>query len=82
MSVREQVPKAFRGPVGFASLGVMILGVAGGYVLALLGTTLYFGLNGLGEAVTQTEAMTVAFIGVLMLVVGYVGWKSFNYFSY
>lgn len=82
MTIREQVPKPLRLPVGFASLGVMILGAAIGYILIMLGITLYFDLNGLDEAITNIEALQVLATGIVATVVGWLGWKGFNYFSY
>lgn len=83
MTLREQVPKPLRLPVGFASLAVMIIGVAVGYILMMLGLTLYFNLNGLEEgAITQMESIQVMATGVGATVLGYLGWRGFNYFSY
>lgn len=82
MSVREQVPMSLRGPVGVTSLGLFVLGAAVGYILVLLGITLYFNLNGIGSAFTSTESLIVVAVGLTSLGVGYVGWKGFNYFSY
>jgi hypothetical protein len=82
MSIRERVPKPLRGPVGVASLGVMLLGVAVGYIVTMLGITLYFDLNGLDEQITSVEALQVTAVGVVALFVGWLGWRGFTYFSY
>lgn len=82
MTLREQVPKPLRLPVGFASLGVMLVGLTVGYILTMLGITLYFDLNGLGEQITNTEALTVTGMGLAAAIAGYFGWRGFNYFSY
>lgn len=82
MTIREQVPKPLRLPVGFASLGVMVAGLAVGYILMMLGITLFFDLNGLGQQITTMEALTVAAMGLVATIAGYGGWKGFNYFSY
>jgi hypothetical protein len=84
MSLREAVPKPLRGPVGFASLGVMILGIATGYIITILGITLYFQLHGppVEGNISTSESIQVTVVGLLCLVSGYLGWKGFLYFSY
>lgn len=83
MALREQVPKPLRGPVGFASLTVMLFGVVFGYVLTVTGITLYFGLQPFPEgAVTATESLIVTAVGLAVVGVGYAGWRGFNYFAY
>ncbi|WP_128478054.1 hypothetical protein [Halorussus pelagicus] len=83
MAIREQVPKPLRGPAGFASLAVMLLGVVIGYILITTGITLYFNLDPIEQgAVTSFEALAVTGVGVGTLAVGYLGWRGFNYFAY
>lgn len=90
MSVRQRIPKPLRGPIGFLSLFVMIAGMAIGYVLSLLGVTLYFNMAGIdtnlppgqAEAVTPVESVIVIAIGIGLIVLGYFGWRGFNYFAY
>lgn len=83
MAIREHVPKPLRGPVGFASLVVMLLGVVVGYILFTVGLTLYFDLHPIEEgAVSTTEGITVAAIGAAAMAVGYLGWRGFTYFAY
>ncbi len=83
MAIREQVPKPLRGPAGFASLTVMLLGVVIGYILITTGLTLYFNLDPIEQgAVSNFEAIAVTGIGVGTLVIGYLGWRGFNYFAY
>lgn len=82
MATRERVPQPLRGPVSLLSLGLGILGVSLGYILTILGITLYFDLNGLDEAITTTESVSVIVAGLAILVVGYFGWRGFMYFAY
>lgn len=82
MAARERVPPQLRGPVSLLSIGLGILGITLGYVLTILGITLYFDLNGLDEAITATESAVVIVAGLALLVVGYFGWRGFMYFAY
>lgn len=82
MAIRERVPKRLRSPLGFTSFGIMLIGVAVGYIVTILGITLYFDMNGLGDQITNAEAIHVTLVGVVSLVIGYFGWKGFLYFSY
>lgn len=83
MALREQVPKPLRGPVGFASLAVMLAGIVVGYILVTVGLTLYFGLHPIEQgAISNMEGISVTLIGVVALIAGYVGWRGFNYFAY
>lgn len=86
MTLRERVPKPLRSPVGLLSLGVMIVGVAIGYILVWVGITLYFDLNALDTTsagpVTNTESLIVLAVGLVAGVIGYFGWRGFMYFSY
>lgn len=81
-TIRERVPQSLRGPVSIASMGLGMFGITIGYILTLLGITLYFDLNGLGDAITTTESIVVTVIGLAALVVGYLGWRGFMYFAY
>lgn len=80
--LKEQVPKPLRTPVGIVSYVLGLIGAVVGYILVLLGITLYFDLHGLGEQISDPEALTVLAIGVGTLVVAYFGVKGFMYFSY
>lgn len=83
MTLREQVPKPLRGPVGFASLGIMLIGVTIGYILTSVGLTLYLDLHPIEKgAVSTTEGIVVTAIGAVLLGVGYLGWRGFTYFAY
>lgn len=83
MAIRERVPKPLRGPAGFASLVVMILGVVVGYVLVTTGITLFFDLHPIRQgAISDFEGIAVTVVGLVSLAVGYGGWRGFTYFSY
>lgn len=82
MALKDHVPKPLRGPIGFGSLGVMILGLVVGYIFTAVGITLYFGMGDPAEALSTFESIIIALIGVTCIVLGYLGWKSFNYFAY
>ncbi|WP_135826942.1 hypothetical protein [Halorussus ruber] len=83
MAIREQVPKPLRGPAGFTSLAVMLLGIVVGYILITTGVTLFFDLHPIEQgAISNTEALSVTAVGIVSLVVGYLGWKGFTYFAY
>lgn len=81
MSVSNRVPGALKGPLGVASLGVMILGAVLGYIFTILGITLFFELNGI-QGISEVEALTVIATGVVCLVASYAGWKGFMGFAY
>lgn len=83
MALREQVPKPLRGPIGFASLAVMLFGVVVGYILITVGITLHFNLQPIEQgAINSTEAVSVTAIGIVTFIVGYIGWRGFTYFAY
>ncbi|WP_440008759.1 hypothetical protein [Halomicrococcus sp. SG-WS-1] len=83
MALRNSVPKRLRGPIGFASIIVAILGIVVGYIFVMFGITLYFDMNALPKsAITPTESFIVIGTGLLSLLVGYVGWRGFNHFAY
>lgn len=81
MTLREQVPKPLRGPVGFGSLGVMIVFIAIGYILTTLGLTMAAGLT-VPAGLSFIEAVTVTIVGVVCLIISFLGWKGFTYFAY
>lgn len=83
MALRNSVPKRLRGPIGFASIIVAILGIVVGYIFVMFGITLYFDMNALEKsAITPTESFIVIGTGLLSLLLGYVGWRGFTYFAY
>jgi hypothetical protein len=83
MALRNSVPKRLRGPIGFASIVVAILGIVVGYIFVMFGITLYFDMNSLEpSAISSTESFVVIGTGLLSLVVGYFGWRGFTYFAY
>lgn len=83
MAVQDHVPKALRGPIGFASLAIMLFGIIIGYILFTVGITLYFDMTPIeSSAVSTFEALSVTGIGLASVVVGYLGWRGFNYFAY
>lgn len=82
MALKDNVPKPLRGPLGFGSLGVMVLGLVVGYIFTLTGITLYFGSGKPAETLTGGESLIIAVVGIGCLAIGYVGWKGFNYFAY
>ena len=82
MALKDQVPKSLRGPLGFGSLGVMIFGLVVGYIFTTVGLTLYFEMADPGEALSSAQSLAISGLGLLSVVVGYFGWKGFNYFAY
>lgn len=82
MALKDSVPEPLRGPVGFGSLAVMILGLVVGYIFTMLGVILYFGMGEPAEALSGGESLAISAIGLLCIGVGYLSWKSFNYFAY
>lgn len=82
MALKDQVPTYLRGPLGFGSLGVMIVGFVVGYIFTMVGITLYFEMGQPAEALSTVESLAIAGVGILCLVSGYFGWKGFNYFAY
>ncbi|WP_224332258.1 hypothetical protein [Haloprofundus halobius] len=69
-------------PLGLASLGLTLVGAVVGYILTMLGITLYFGLNGLGNDITTVESFIVMGTGLVCLAAGYTGWRGFMTFAY
>ena len=82
MALKDHVPQQLRGPIGFGSLGVMILGLVVGYIFTLVGITLYFGMGDPAEALTAVESILISVVGLVCIGIGYLGWKSFTYFAY
>ena len=82
MSVSERVPGRARGTLGFVSLAVGVTGATVGYILVMLGVTLYFDMNGLGPQISGVEALTVAAVGLASLGVAYLGWRGFTDLAY
>lgn len=82
MALKDQVPKTLRGPVGFGSLGVMILGLVVGYIFTMVGIILYFGMGDPAEALSAVESLLISGVGIGCIALGWLGWKSFNYFAY
>lgn len=81
-TLREQVPRSAQGPISVFSLVLGIAGFTLGYIVSLLGITLYYDLNGFGEEITAMESLVVVVLGVVSLVLGYLGWRGFMYFAY
>jgi len=81
MSVSNRVPDTLKGPLGAASLGVMLVGLVVGYIFTMLGITLVLGLNGI-EGISDMEALIVVGTGLACIVAGYLGWKGFMGFAY
>ncbi len=81
MSVSNRVPEGLKGPLGIASLCVMILGLVLGYIFTMVGVTLFFDLNGI-QGISSTESLIVIVTGLVSIVVGYAGWRGFMGFAY
>jgi hypothetical protein len=81
MATRQRIPTEAKGPLGFASLVVGILGVVIGYIFMMLGMTLYFDLNPT-VSLTDTGSLIVVAAGLVAVVVGYLGWRGFMRFAY
>ncbi|SHG97812.1 hypothetical protein [Halobaculum gomorrense] len=81
MSVSNRVPEGLKGPLGLASLCVMILGLVLGYIFTMIGVTLFFDLNGL-QGLSNSESVVVLVTGLVCIVVGYAGWRGFMGFAY
>lgn len=82
VTIRERVPESLRGPVSLVALAVGVLGITVGFIITVLGVTLYYDLNGLGETITTIESLVVVVIGLAVLFVGYLGWRGFMHFAY
>lgn len=81
MSVRNRVPDPLKGPLGVASLGVMILGLVLGYIFTMVGVTLFFELNGI-QGISEGESIIVIVTGIVCILIGYAGWRGFMGFAY
>lgn len=81
METRQRIPDGARGPLGFASLVIGVLGVVVGYIFMMLGTTLYFDLNPT-VSLTNTGSLKVVATGLGALVIGYLGWRGFMRLAY
>lgn len=82
VALKERIPRPLRTPVSLTSFAIGVLGVVLGWIYISLGATLYWDLNGLGDAITGTESLIVLAVGIVFAAVGYVGLKGFMYFSY
>lgn len=82
MSLKNRVPPRLVGPIGLGSILVMIAGLTTGYILTILGITLYFGHGIAASDLVWWESLTVSAIGLVLIAVGYYGWKGFTHFSY
>lgn len=78
----RRIPERLRGPIGFLSLVVNILGLVVGYILTMLGITLYYNMNGYGDKITDFESFVVVGFGLVAFALGYLGWRGFLRFSY
>lgn len=81
MSMKNRVPDPLKGPLGVASLGVMIAGLVVGYIFTMVGITLFFDLNGI-EGISSTESLIVVGTGLACIALGYAGWRGFMGFAY
>ncbi len=83
MALKNRVPKSFRGPIGLLSIIVALLGVIIGYIYLLFGLSLYFELiPQMDDTMTSTESLIVIGTSIVFLLIGYSGWRGFNYFAY
>lgn len=82
MTLKNRVPPRLTGPIGLGSILVMIGGLTVGYILTILGITLYFGHGIAAPELVWWESLTISAIGLVLIAVGYYGWKGFTYFSY
>jgi len=83
-ALKEQIPTALRSPV---TLGSYLLGLAGatvGWILTILGFTLFFELYGtqLNQQISDGESLLVMACGLLAAGLGMMGLKGYMYFSY
>jgi hypothetical protein len=82
MTLKNRVPKRAALPLGFGSLAVMVIGLIIGYILVMVGITTFFGQTIPSEDLSRVEALTISGVGVASILLGYIGWKGFLYFSY
>lgn len=81
METYQRIPAEVRGPLGFVSLVIGILGIVIGYIFTMLGVTLYFDLNPT-VSLTNTGSLIVVATGLGALIIGYLGWRGFMQFAY
>jgi hypothetical protein len=83
MALKTSVPKSLRGPIGLLSIIIALLGAAIGYIFLLFGLSLYFKLvPQMNQTMTQSESIVVIVTGIVVIAVGYAGWRGFHYFAY
>lgn len=81
MASHQEIPADARGPLGFVSLVIGVLGVIIGYIFVMLGITLYFDLNPT-VSLTNAGSIVVIITGLGALVIGYLGWRGFMRLAY
>lgn len=86
---KRELYRKLQGPLSIGSLLVCVLGLAFGYILFVLGWSLYFDMAGFDtgtatteQLVTKGESLKVVATGVVVLVLGYLGWRGFMRFAY
>lgn len=84
VTLKEQIPKPLRTPVSLGSYVLGLLGSTVGWILTILGITLYFELYGtqLNQQISDPEAFVVMAVGLLCAGLGMMGLKGYMYFSY
>ncbi|QLG62918.1 hypothetical protein [Halorarum salinum] len=80
MSTERRIPDRLVGPLGGLSLLVGLASIVLAYIFIIIGTTLYFDMNGL-DGVTRTDSIIVLVTGVLLVGVAYAGYKGFMRFA-
>ena len=84
VTLKEQIPTPLRTPVSLGSYLLGLVGSAVGWILTILGLTLFFQLYGttLNEQISGGEALLVMACGLLAAGLGMMGLKGYMYFSY
>ena len=82
MNLKNRLPPQIVTFLGFGSIIVMILGLAFGYILFLLGLSLAFGHGIPADDLTTVESIIISGIGAVVIVIGYLGWRGFLRFSF
>jgi len=84
VTLKEQIPKPLRSPVSIGSYALGLLGSTLGWILTILGITLYFELYGtqLNQQISDPESLLVSAVGLLCAGLGMMGLKGYMYFSY
>ena len=84
VTLKEQVPTPLRTPVSLGSYLLGLVGSAVGWILTILGLTLFFQLYGtqLNQQISDGEALLVMACGLLAAGLGMMGLKGYMYFSY